>query len=339
MRHHTSPHLDDLRVVLAVAEEGNFHRAGVKVGLSQTGVTRVVARVERHVRARIFERSHNRYHSVTVTPAGCEYLERISSVIAQSDHADFVARETKNGTTHRILVGKSIYTDKRLVDILRSMELALYPGLVVDFATKLPVELPVCVRTGQVDLAVVSNPGENAYVIPRVFRTVRFSVVLPREHRSAKKESVSLKDLASMPWVLFERHIHPLLYDSFLERANHLGIEIRQLHHIALAEEACDLARRVGGAAFLSAQGAEHAAKDEMIVRPLEEKGLFLKTQVLIRRDNPSKMVSEFVRAFIKRLELAGLYQPDLPAFVGNGNGHRIDSRNLTLFPTSVAAV
>jgi len=149
MRHHTSPHLDDLRVVLAVAEEGNFHRAGVKVGLSQTGVTRVVARVERHVRARIFERSHNRYHSVTVTPAGCEYLERISSVIAQSDHADFVARETKNGTTHRILVGKSIYTDKRLVDILRSMDLPLYPGLVVDFATKLPVELPVCVRTGQ----------------------------------------------------------------------------------------------------------------------------------------------------------------------------------------------
>jgi DNA-binding transcriptional LysR family regulator len=30
--------------------------------LSQTGVTRAIARVERHVPARIFERSHNRYH-------------------------------------------------------------------------------------------------------------------------------------------------------------------------------------------------------------------------------------------------------------------------------------
>jgi hypothetical protein len=74
-----------------------------------------------------------------------------------------------------------------------------------------------------------------------------------------------------------------------------------------------------------------------MILRPLEEKGIFLRTQVLIRRDNPSKLVSEFVRAFIKRLELAGLFQPELPPFVGNGN--RVDSRNLTLFPTSVAAV
>ncbi len=172
MRHHTSLHLDDLRVVLAVAEERNFHRAGLKVGLTQSGVTRVIARVERHVRARIFERSHNRYQSVSPTDSGYQYIEWVRSVIAQSDHADFIARETKNGATHRILVGRSIYTDRRVVELLRSMDLALYPGLIVDFATKLPVELPVCVRTGEVDLAVVSNPGENPYVIPRVFRSV-----------------------------------------------------------------------------------------------------------------------------------------------------------------------
>lgn len=337
MRHHTSLHLDDLRVVLAVAEERNFHRAGLKVGLTQSGVTRVIARVERHVRARVFERSHNRYQGVSLTDSGYQYVEWVRSVIAQSDHADFVAREAKNGTTHRILIGKSIYTDRRVVEILRSMDLPLYPGLVVDFATKLPVELPVCVRTGEIDLAVVSNPGDNPYVIPRVFRSVPFTVVLPREHLSANKQSVMLKDLASMPWVLFERHIHPLLYDSFLERAHQIGIEIKRIYHIAHAEEACELARTIGGAAFLSLQGAQHAAKDEMILCPLEEKGIFLRTQVLIRRDNPSKLVSEFVRAFIKRLDAAGLYQPELPPFLSNV--HRVDSRNLTLFPNNVAAV
>jgi DNA-binding transcriptional LysR family regulator len=337
MRHHTSPRLDDLRVVLAVAEERNFHRAGLRVGLTQSGVTRAIARVEMHVGARIFERSHNRYQAVSLTDSGCPYIEWVRSVIAQSDHADFVAREAKNGTTHRILVGKSIYTDRRVVEILRTMDLPLYPGLVVDFATKAPVELPISVRTGEVDLSVVSNPGENPYVIPKVFRTVPFTVVLPREHRNAKKESVTLKDLASMPWVLFERAIHPLLYDAFFARAHHLGIEVKRRYHIAHAEEACYVARTFGGAAFLSSQGAEHATKDEMILRPLEEKGIFLKTQVLIRRDNPSKLVSEFVRAFMKRLDAAGLFQPELPPFVGNG--HRVDSRNLTLFPTSVAAV
>lgn len=337
MRRHYSPHLDDLRIVLAVAEERNFHRAGVKVGLSQSGVTRVVARVERHVRAPIFERSHNRYESVSVTDSGCQYIERIKSVIAQSDSADYVAREAQNGITHRILVGRSMYTDSRVVTILRTMDLPLYPRLVVDLVTKLPVELPVGVRTGELDLAVVSNPGENPYVIPKVFRWVPFTVVLPREHRSANKESVMLKDLASMPWVLFERHIHPLLYDSFFERADQLGIEIKRVYHIAHAEEACELARTVGGAAFLSRQGAEHAAKDEMMLCPLEEEGISLKAQVLIRRDHPSKMVSEFVRAFIKRLAQAGLYQPELPRVPGDGR--RVEPAKLALVRTSVAAV
>jgi DNA-binding transcriptional LysR family regulator len=312
--------LDDLRTVLAVSEELNFHRAGVKVGLSQTGVTRVVAKVERHVGVRIFERSHNRYQSVSVTDPGCPYIEKVRSVIAQSDHADFAARDSRNGTRHRILIGRSIYTDRRLVEILRSLDVPLYPGLVVDFATKLPVELPLGVRTGELDAAVVSNPGENPFLLPKVIRCVPFTVVLPREHRSAIKESVTLKDLASIPWVLFERSFHPLLYDAFLERARQLGIEIKRLLHVAQAEEACEVAHMVGGATFLSPQGAEHAAKYETLVaRPLEEKGLFLKTQILVHRENPSKLVGEFVRAFIGRLTQAGLYQPDLPQ---SSNGH-----------------
>src|SRR6185437_4423499 len=114
MRRQLSPHLDDLRVVLAVAEERSFRRASIRVGLSQSGVTRVVARVERHAGARLFERSNNRYQSVLPTEPGCEYIERIRSAIAQTDNAVISAREAKNGMVHRIVVGRSMYTDKRL---------------------------------------------------------------------------------------------------------------------------------------------------------------------------------------------------------------------------------
>lgn len=313
MRRQLSPHLDDLRVVLAVAEERSFRRASIRVGLSQSGVTRVVARVERHAGARLFERSNNRYQSVLPTEPGCEYIERIRSAIAQTDNAVISAREAKNGMVHRIVVGRSMYTDKRLLSVLRSMQVPLYPGLVVDFRMKLPAELPTCVRTGELDLAIVSNPGENPYLLPKVLRSVPFTVVLPRDHKSAIKPSLSLKDLGAIPWVLFERQIHPLLYDAFFERARSLGIEVKRVHHIADAEEACELARTVGGATFLSAQGAEHAANDEMIALPLEEKGIFLKTQLLAQRGNSSKLVGDFARAFMKRLNEVGLYQPELP--------------------------
>jgi hypothetical protein len=39
---------------------------------------------------------------------------------------------------------------------------------------------------------------------------------------------------------------------------------------------------------------------------------MFLKTQVLVERGNPSKRVKEFDRALMKRLSLASLYQPNL---------------------------
>jgi DNA-binding transcriptional LysR family regulator len=144
--------------------------------LSQTGVTRVVAKVERHVGARIFERSHNRYEGVSVTDPGCPHIEKVRSVVAQADNADHAARQSRNGTRHRITVGRSIYTDRRLLEILRTMDVPLYPGLEVDFATKLPVELPIAVRNGELEAAIVSNPGENAFLLPKVIRCVPFTV-------------------------------------------------------------------------------------------------------------------------------------------------------------------
>jgi len=134
--------------------------------------------------------------------------------------------------------------------------------------------------------------------------------VLPEGHSCATKEYVTLTDLSSTPWVLFERHLHPALYDSFLNRANQLGIKVECIHHIADAEEACEIVRLYGGAAFLSPQGAERAATGELILRTLVEKQVFLKTQILARSENTSKLVAEFVRTFVKRLKQAGLYQP-----------------------------
>lgn len=83
------------------------------------------------------------------------------------------------------------------------------------------------------------------------------------------------------------------------------------LYHSCKA--ARELVRMFGGAAFLSPHGAEHAATNDVMFRPLEEKGTFLKTQLVLRSDNTSTLVDEFVRSFIKRLTNDDLYQPELP--------------------------
>jgi DNA-binding transcriptional LysR family regulator len=156
----------------------------------------------------------------------------------------------------------------------------------------------------------VSNSLEDVVLTGTIIRCTPFTVMLPEEHKCANKRTVMLEDLSSTPWVLFERQIHPALYDMFLRRARHLGVGVDSIHHIADAEEACELVRLIGGAAFLSPQGAARAATDEVVLRSLAEQDVFLKTELVARTENASMILSEFVRTFVKRLKHVGFYQP-----------------------------
>jgi len=314
MRRHksTSLGLDDLRVVIALAEELNFHRAAHRVGMTQPGVTRALERVERLVGTRLFERSHSKNQSVIPTDAGRHYVESARLAIGHSESAILAARNALKGVEHRINVGKSVFTDRRVLAILRSTELPLYPGLDVCLNTRVPGELPGCVRSGEFDLAVVSNPLPDSFLTNIVIRCLPFTVVLREDHGFSSGQAVTLKDVAQIPWVLFERHLHPVLYDTFILRARELGVKTDCIRHIADAEEACEVVRLYKGAAFLSPQGAERAAANDLVLCSLAEEGLYLKTQLLVRTDNCSKLLAEFLRTSVKRLKQAGLYRPTL---------------------------
>ncbi len=317
MRRHSSRHssleLDDLRAVVALAEELNFHRAARKVDLTQSGLTRVIARVERQVRACLFERSHSKRQSVTLTDAGRCYVERVRVAIAHWENADVAARETLNGVENLILAGKTQFADLRLVAVLRAIELPLYPKLRVDFRTKSADELLASVRSGEFNLAVITNPPKDVLLSFTPLRCTPFTVVLPEEHKCANKKEVMLKDLASTPWILIDRNVHFAHYDTLRHRAQELGVGMECIHHIADAEEAYEMVRAIGGAAFLPLHGAAQVAKDGVVLCSLDEQDILLTSHLVVREDNFSKLLSELVRTFVKRLKLTQLYQPVLP--------------------------
>jgi len=312
MRRRSSLELDDLRAVVALAEELNFHRAARMVDLTQSGLTRVLSRVERHVGICLFERSHSKRESVSLTEAGRFYVERAKLALAHSDGAILAARETLTKVDHRIVVGRSPYVDRRLTTLLRSMELPLFPSLRVDLQARYAGELLACVRAGEFDLAVVTNPIEDAILTCTPLHCTQFTVALPEEHRCAKRKTVMLQDLVSTPWILIDRHVHPVHYDTFQNRARDLGIGPECIHYIADSEEACDMVRQTGGAAFLATITTPDAGIDGVVLRCLGEQDIFLSTQLVVRADNSSKLVSEFVRAFVKRLKHVNLYRPFL---------------------------
>jgi hypothetical protein len=57
-----------------------------------------------------------------------------------------------------------------------------------------------------------------------------------------------------------------------------------------------------GAVAFVVKSGAIRIARNGITVRPLAEDALMLKTYLASRADNSSKVVSELVRAFMRKL-------------------------------------
>ena len=92
---------DLLRVFLAVAEAGSFTRAGRAVGLSQSAVSRRVARLERSVGVSLF---HRHPRGLLLTEQGEEFLATVtymSSRLAMARARINESRKARSGSPPR----------------------------------------------------------------------------------------------------------------------------------------------------------------------------------------------------------------------------------------------
>lgn len=69
---------------LAVAEARSFVRAGKALGLTQSGVSRAISRLEDRVGVRLFQRTAR---TVVLTEEGRRFQERVAPLMAEIDEA------------------------------------------------------------------------------------------------------------------------------------------------------------------------------------------------------------------------------------------------------------
>lgn len=80
-----------LRAFIRTAHSGSLSRAGRELGLSQPSISRILARLEAEVGARLLVRTTR---AVTLTEAGVDYLARIEPLLSGLEEADHAARGT-----------------------------------------------------------------------------------------------------------------------------------------------------------------------------------------------------------------------------------------------------
>lgn len=184
--------LPRLRAFLAVADEGSFTRAAVRLHVAQQALSTTVRRLERELGAQLFERTTR---AVKLTPSGEAMLDAARRALGELERGISEARRIDRRGRGTLAIGVMAGAALELTDpILNAFshelpdaEVALDPHLYDDPSAGL--------RAGTSDVALLRPPlDERGLELRRLFAEPRVALLSAR-HPLARKTELSLGEL------------------------------------------------------------------------------------------------------------------------------------------------
>jgi len=142
-----------LRSLIAVADEGGFHRAAAALHLSQSAVSQHVRRLEQVAGQPLVTPDGRR---TRFTPAGLTLLEQARQIIAAHDEALRLldADRTEPGAAGEFVIGSTEHAADSLLPPIMAALTAAFPRLRVKVRLDRGARMVETVESGSVDLAV-----------------------------------------------------------------------------------------------------------------------------------------------------------------------------------------
>jgi DNA-binding transcriptional LysR family regulator len=132
-RRFEGPSLDDLGVLRAAVEAGTFVRAGEALGLTQSAVSRAVARLEQRVGVRMFRRTAR---SVSLTDDGLRFYQSIAPHLTAIEDATIEAGGSSTKVRGRLRVNVDAGIAQFVLTPRLEPFLSRYPDLSVEIAVR-----------------------------------------------------------------------------------------------------------------------------------------------------------------------------------------------------------
>lgn len=193
--------LQQLRYVVAVAEEGNFTRAAERCFVVQSALSHQIKALETEIGTPLFARTSRR---VEITAAGTAFLKEARVALAAAERASAAASAAIGEIRGELSIG--VIPTVTAVDV---------PAVFADFRAAHP-HVKVRLRTGSSDVFMadlaagrldVALLGLSDAVPPpaasRELRRARLIALVPSSHELASRDRVRLDDLADEVFVDF----------------------------------------------------------------------------------------------------------------------------------------
>jgi DNA-binding transcriptional LysR family regulator len=189
--------IDAMQAFVAVADLRGFAPAARKLGISPSGVTRLVAALEERLGARLLQRTTR---SVTLTDVGTRYLVRARRILADVEEAEGSTQDERTRPSGRLAVSAPVGFGRLHVSPVMSTYLTRFPE--VSGELRLSDRMINLVEEG-VDLAVRIGHLPDSSLVARHVGEMRRIVVASHNYLKQHGEPATPEAIASHQTIQF----------------------------------------------------------------------------------------------------------------------------------------
>ncbi|MFY3384333.1 LysR family transcriptional regulator [Paracidovorax sp. MALMAid1276] len=218
--------LTDLRLFVAVAEEGNLTRGAARAFLAPSSASHRIRRLEEALNATLLERQAR---GVQLTRAGEALLRNARQVLASLEQMHANLSPFATGIRgHVSLWANTHATHTFLPDDLAGF-LRQHPQVSVSLEERTSAEIVVAVAGGEIDVGVLADSGHSAGVDLLPYRQDRLVLIVPRGHALSARGSTGFAEVLDHPFVMLHAGsaIHTFTMNTAATLGRHLDVRIQ----------------------------------------------------------------------------------------------------------------
>ena len=214
--------LTQLRYFSAVAEANSFKKAADKLHVAQSALSAAISTLEDHFSIQLFIRHHAK--GVELTRAGEQFLVSARQLLSQAKTVGDFGRDLGGSLTGDLVIGCFEFVAPFILPALISKFRKRYPNVTIEVHEHNLEGIEQSLLHATSDIALLYDINLSSHLERKVVASFPPYVLLPANHRLARKQRVSLAELADEPFIQIDL---PSSRDYSENVANHFGVKLK----------------------------------------------------------------------------------------------------------------
>lgn len=258
--------IEQLQYFRSICIHGSFFKAALESNISQSALSKQIAKLEQELQVHLFDRSHR---TIALTKAGEQFLKDTETMLSM--HQTMLQNVSKwkqmDASTLKIAM-LPIFYQYNLVDILHQFS-TTYPNiqLQIDEIEEFDVERAVHANT--YDMYILRGEySMNSHFQSMTFFPDTLAVVVHQDHPLSKENEISLLQLEAQPILLPPKHT--MISRLALQACMHAGFHPQILRQGRL-ESILPFVKTNQGIAFVMKNTLPFFSLENVSIIPLKE--------------------------------------------------------------------